>query len=62
VAFYNEHKIAIVVHKMQTADVPKEFHLDSFVETKLRKMDEDKKIQLFMPIWQNNLSFKCKAS
>lgn len=40
--FYKEERIAIVIHKMQETDVPNEFHLDNYMETKLKRMEEEK--------------------
>ena len=62
VAFYREQRVAVVVHRMEKREVPREFHLDSYVETKFGKMEEERELQLFLPVWQNNISFKGKGS
>ena len=47
---------------MEEEDVPREFQLETFVEAKLKKMDEEMQVQLFMPVWQNNVAFKAKGT
>lgn len=51
VVTYPQDKIAIVIHKMQEDDVPEGFNLDNFIENKLRRMEEEKDLQLFLPLW-----------
>jgi hypothetical protein len=55
VAMYPEEKVALVVHQMREGDVPGEFHLDSYLENKLKKMDEDRETQLFLPLWASSV-------
>ena len=47
---------------MEEGDVPQEFHLDTFIEAKLKKIEEEKKVHLFLPLWQNNIMARVKGS